>query len=206
MRSAGGKLWLAIASRVVMLGVVTWLPSNSAVAGSAGEARFIRGDSNHNGQVDVSDAVHALGFLFLGGKAPVCPDATDANDDGKLDIADPVYVLGFLFLGKGQPPAPFPALGTDPSEDTLGECPPEPIWMGRPDGCKQCQECQAPDLDVVVTELEAIGIEVLESRWGHEIACQACDVCPSGRLYLMLVSPADLPALEARGWRRILGP
>ncbi|MBI4607336.1 MAG: family 10 glycosylhydrolase [Planctomycetes bacterium] len=84
--------------------------------------RFVRGDANDDGAVDISDAVAILAHLFLGGGAPRCPDAADANDSGKLDLSDAVYLLGHLFLGGRAPPAPFPLPGRDPTEDALGGC------------------------------------------------------------------------------------
>ncbi len=61
--------------------------------------RFVRGDSNTDGSVDVSDAVHLLHYLFIGGPEPRCDKASDANDDGQLDVSDAAAVLGFLFGG-----------------------------------------------------------------------------------------------------------
>src|SRR2546425_13266827 len=62
---------------------------------------FIRGDSDQNGEVDISDAIGTLAFLFLGGDLPYCLDALDANDDGSLDVTDVIATLAFLFLGQG---------------------------------------------------------------------------------------------------------
>ncbi|HVR75860.1 MAG TPA: LamG-like jellyroll fold domain-containing protein, partial [Planctomycetota bacterium] len=85
------------------------------------EGGFIRGDLNVDGRIDISDALSALGFLFLGGRAPDCLDSADTNDSGRIDISDATYLLAFLFLGGGAPPAPFPGCGPDPSDDSL-EC------------------------------------------------------------------------------------
>jgi hypothetical protein len=81
--------------------------------------RFIRGDANGDGPIDLSDAISTLLFLFAGG-AVACADAADANDDGALDISDPIDVLFYLFAGGGQPAAPFPDPGIDPTADGLG--------------------------------------------------------------------------------------
>jgi len=86
------------------------------------EATFRRGDSNGDGTLDLSDPVHELGFLFLGGSPPRCFDAADADDDGELAITDAIYVLGHLFLGSPAPPEPYPEAGTDPTPDGL-HCP-----------------------------------------------------------------------------------
>ncbi len=80
---------------------------------------FVRGDSNGDLRVDISDAVAALEYLFLGGRCP-CPDAMDANDDGRLDISDPIGILGFLFLGSGSIIDPYPKPGADRTADLLG--------------------------------------------------------------------------------------
>src|SRR6266508_4172226 len=63
------------------------------------QGTFLRGDSNADGAVDLSDAVFTLAFLFSGGSAPACREASDANDDGATDLSDPIYTLSFLFLG-----------------------------------------------------------------------------------------------------------
>jgi hypothetical protein len=61
-------------------------------------------DSNGDGTTDLSDAVHLLQHLFVGGPAPVCPAHADANGDGTTDLSDAIHLLSFLFLG-GDPPA-----------------------------------------------------------------------------------------------------
>jgi hypothetical protein len=94
----------------------------SEVAGS-GNSTFLRGDSNADGEVDISDAVHTLGFLFLGTPAPSCPDASDSDDNALLEITDAVLTLNWLFLGQGDLASPGPeACGSDPTEDALPAC------------------------------------------------------------------------------------
>jgi len=70
---------------------------------------FRRGDSNGDGTVDLSDAVHLLDWLFLGGEVPGCLTASDGNGDLTHDLTDAVYLLGYLFLSGPVPPAPGPA-------------------------------------------------------------------------------------------------
>ncbi len=82
--------------------------------------KFIRGDFNADGRVDLSDAVKELGYLLCRKEPPTCFDAADANDDGKVDVCDPIRILGALF-GCHQPlPSPYPACGKDPTADGLG--------------------------------------------------------------------------------------
>jgi hypothetical protein len=68
---------------------------------------------------DLSDAIHTLAYLFLGGEAPPCLKSADANDSGDLDLSDPVYLLVHLFLGGPPPPSPHPGCGLDPTPDSL---------------------------------------------------------------------------------------
>lgn len=82
---------------------------------------FLRGDSNSDGGVDLSDGIYTLDFLFLGGPGPLCGDAADADDGGALDLSDAIYLLNHLFLGGPPPPPPFPEAGIDPTADDL-EC------------------------------------------------------------------------------------
>lgn len=60
---------------------------------------FLRGDSNGDAVLDVSDAITTLGFLFLGDNSPACRAAADSNADGNFDISDAIFILNFLFLG-----------------------------------------------------------------------------------------------------------
>jgi hypothetical protein len=95
---------------VFINGLINVLPDGAA---------FVRGDSNDDAAVDLSDAVSTLGWLFLGDDPPSCLDAADANDDGLLDIADPVATLRALFEGDIALPSPS-GPGLDPTPDSLG--------------------------------------------------------------------------------------
>ncbi len=84
---------------------------------------FKRGDADGSGELDISDPIAALSWLFTGGREPVCLDAADSNDDGVVDISDPIGVLGFLFLGASPPDPPGPSsCGPDPTGDELPAC------------------------------------------------------------------------------------
>jgi len=99
----------------------------AACKAPAGE-RFVRGDSNSDGSVNLTDGVIPLLFLFSGGPPPVCADAADTNDTGGIEITDSIIIFSWLFAG-GAPPAPpapespgysFAECGTDPTEDGIG--------------------------------------------------------------------------------------
>ena len=81
---------------------------------------FIRGDSNGDGKVNISDPQATLNYLFVNGGPPRCFDAADANDDGKLDVSDPVRVIDLLFLGGEALPPPGGVPALDPTPDDLG--------------------------------------------------------------------------------------
>ena len=79
---------------------------------------FHRGDTNDDGDVNLSDAVHVLNWLFLQGDAPTCVDAADVDDDGNVLLTDAVSLLNFLFL-QGVPPAdPGPPPNECGTDDT----------------------------------------------------------------------------------------
>jgi hypothetical protein len=82
---------------------------------------FLRGDANTDGGVDISDGIHTLQNLFIGGRRGSCRDAADFNDSGAVDISDAIGTFQNLFLG-GPPPAPPGRFecGEDPTPDDLG--------------------------------------------------------------------------------------
>jgi hypothetical protein len=80
---------------------------------------FIRGDGDHNGSIDLSDAVAILRYLFDGERsAPRCLDAADVNDNGSIDISDVTFLTNYLFLQGSPPLPPFPNAGPDSTELT----------------------------------------------------------------------------------------
>jgi hypothetical protein len=80
---------------------------------------FQRGDTNADGNMDISDAVTILIYLFIGGVTPPCIKSADADDDGTVVISDPIYLLRYLFLAGEAPPAPLGACGPDTTADEL---------------------------------------------------------------------------------------
>ncbi|MEM7230769.1 MAG: lamin tail domain-containing protein [Planctomycetota bacterium] len=85
-------------------------------------ATFVRGDANGDQNLNLSDAVATLNYLFGARELP-CLDAADVDDDGSLGISDPIAALNFLFQDGGAPSAPYPDPGIDPSADKL-DCTP----------------------------------------------------------------------------------
>ena len=84
---------------------------------------FRRADANADAQIDITDAIFTLGFLFGGSRSPVCFDASDANDDGATDLSDAIYTLLHLFSGDFPIPPPHgDECGVDPTPDPLPDC------------------------------------------------------------------------------------
>jgi len=83
--------------------------------------RFFRGDANLDLEVDLSDAIRILYFLFVDAEASplLCEDAADTDDSGELDITDPIYLLQHLFVGGPPPRVPYTEMGLDPTPDSL---------------------------------------------------------------------------------------
>ncbi len=85
--------------------------------------RFLRGDSDGDGRVLITDPVLLLSWLFRGGPPPVCADAADTDDSGDLNLTDAINVLEFLFRGGPPPAPPGPReCGPDVKPDDLPSC------------------------------------------------------------------------------------
>ncbi|MBI4603155.1 MAG: VWA domain-containing protein [Planctomycetes bacterium] len=104
---------------------------------------FVRGNSNNDRFVDISDPIHTLNWLFAKGDEPNCLAAADANNDSAVDISDPIYTLSFLFGGGRPIPQPYPDCGLDPDGviDGLG-CGPGSC----PEPCPESAPTAAPRL------------------------------------------------------------
>jgi len=57
----------------------------------------IRGDANHDGVVNIGDAVFDINYVFKGGDAPLTFENGDANGDFQIDSGDAVYIVNYIF-------------------------------------------------------------------------------------------------------------
>ena len=90
---------------------------------AAGASRFVRGEINEDGVLDVSDPIELLRRLFLASASALrCRDAADVDDQGDVNIADAAFLLHLLFQGGLSPPPPFEDCGTDPTPDGSSRC------------------------------------------------------------------------------------
>lgn len=62
-------------------------------------------DGDPEGTLDMADIIYLVEYLFLGGAAPPCPDASDVDGDplSTIDISDVTYLVQYVF-GNGPPP------------------------------------------------------------------------------------------------------
>ncbi len=85
--------------------------------------RFIRGDADGGGRVDITDGIRILRHTFFGVGPLECVDAADADDSGRIEITDAIRVFNVLFLGEGTVPPPgIRECGFDPTPDGLASC------------------------------------------------------------------------------------
>jgi hypothetical protein len=61
------------------------------------------GDANGDGAVNVSDAVHIINYVFIGGAAPDPLASGDTNCDLSVNISDAAYIINYVFIGGTQP-------------------------------------------------------------------------------------------------------
>jgi hypothetical protein len=98
----------------------TSFPAHAFLSTVAPRDGFLRGDSNRDGNVNITDPLVTLRYLFRSGEAPRCEDAADADDDGRITITDAIMTLQYLFLGVSNLPAPGTAYPWyDPTPDSL---------------------------------------------------------------------------------------
>ena len=59
----------------------------------------IRGDANFDNELNVTDLVFLVNFLFKGGDEPPCFEEADVDKDGNIIVTDLTYMVNFLFKG-----------------------------------------------------------------------------------------------------------
>jgi hypothetical protein len=72
------------------------------------------GDANGDTDVNVSDAVSIINYIFAGGNPPDPLEAGDTNCDGTVNVSDAVWIINYVFTG-GNPPC-------DTNGDSLPDC------------------------------------------------------------------------------------
>jgi hypothetical protein len=68
------------------------------------EPVYICGDAGGDGQVNISDAVYIINYIFIpGSPAPEPLQAAEVNCDGNVNISDAVYIINYIFVGGAAP-------------------------------------------------------------------------------------------------------
>lgn len=75
------------------------------------EVTFRRGDANSDGNVDQTDAIVVLSYLFQSEITLSCEQSADTNGDDSVNLSDGIYLLRHLFAGGEAPPPPFAECG-----------------------------------------------------------------------------------------------
>ena len=65
----------------------------------------IRGNVDYDpgDNIDISDLVYLVDYMFTGGAAPPCFEEADMNCDGEIDISDLVHMVDYMFTGGPTP-------------------------------------------------------------------------------------------------------
>jgi nitrous oxidase accessory protein NosD len=64
---------------------------------------YICGDANDDGDVNVSDAVYIINYIFTGGPAPDPLASAEVNCDGDVNVSDAVWIINYIFTGGNEP-------------------------------------------------------------------------------------------------------
>ena len=87
-----------------MVSATDFSGNESDPSGEASAARYIAGDANADGIINVADIVYLVNYLYRGGSEPSPAESGDATCDGIVNVADVVFLVNYLYRG-GVPPA-----------------------------------------------------------------------------------------------------
>jgi hypothetical protein len=66
-------------------------------------SQYLCGDANSDGNVNVSDAVQIINYVFIGGESPQPYLAGDTNCDNSVNVSDAVWIINYVFIGGAEP-------------------------------------------------------------------------------------------------------
>ncbi|NIT55587.1 MAG: hypothetical protein GWN00_04925 [Aliifodinibius sp.] len=90
------------------------------------------GDANNDGEINVSDAVLLINFVFGEGSSPIPVVACgDANNDEFINVSDAIYIINFVFVQ-----------GNSPADCSFGS----PNWGGQ--DCCPFPKCEYFPLEI----------------------------------------------------------
>ncbi len=80
----------------------------------SGMQTYTCGDSNGDDEINVSDAVYIINYVFVNGTPPDPMEAADVNCDGEVNVSDGVSIINNVFVGGFAP--------CDPNNDGVPDC------------------------------------------------------------------------------------
>jgi agmatine deiminase len=75
---------------------------------------YICGDADGSEEINVSDAVWIINYVFVGGDAPDPIESGDADCSGECNVSDAVWIINYVFVGGNEP--------CDTDGDTVPDC------------------------------------------------------------------------------------
>ncbi|HDS00834.1 MAG TPA: hypothetical protein ENO22_02015 [candidate division Zixibacteria bacterium] len=64
---------------------------------------YLIGDTNNDGSINISDAVHIVNFVFISGPPPLPYESGDTNCDGYVNVSDAVWIINYVFVNGNAP-------------------------------------------------------------------------------------------------------
>ncbi len=64
---------------------------------------YICGNANGDNDVNISDAVWIINYVFVSGNPPDPLESGDANCDGDVNVSDAVWIINYVFVGGNDP-------------------------------------------------------------------------------------------------------
>jgi hypothetical protein len=64
---------------------------------------FVAGDVNSSGDIDISDVVFLISYIFGTGPAPIPLERGDVDCNKGVDISDAVFLVAYIFAGGSAP-------------------------------------------------------------------------------------------------------
>ena len=61
------------------------------------------GDANCDDEINITDAVYIINYVFLGGNAPDPMSSGDTNCDEDVNVSDAVYLINYIFISGNSP-------------------------------------------------------------------------------------------------------
>ena len=106
-----GAPWLHLYDRSQPVGGDVGRGEVAVVRYEPHEPRFLRGDVNGDGRMNIADAVSILRKLYYGIEDGDCLRAYDVYGDDQISVNDFIRTMSFLFFGGYAPSPPFPECG-----------------------------------------------------------------------------------------------